>query len=86
MTSISKYEADFADNVIRAEGVKLLSKKPWTVKRKCHQFALKEKTPCDSSSSAVQLTVGKTVNQEAMLARKVVCRIVAIVTFTTTST
>jgi hypothetical protein len=42
MTSISMYEADFADNLIRAEGVKLLSKKPWTVKRKCHQFALKK--------------------------------------------
>ena len=61
MTSISKYEADFADNVIRAEGVKLVSNKPWTVKRKCHQFALKENTPCDSSSSAVQLIAGKTV-------------------------
>ena len=66
MTSISKYEADFADNVIRAEGVKLVSNKPWTVKRKCHQFALKENTPGDSSSSAVQLIAGKTVTQERL--------------------
>ena len=64
MTSISKYEADFADNVIRAEGVKLLSKKTWMMKRKCHQFALKEKTQSDPSS--VRLVAGRTVTQERL--------------------
>ena len=63
MTSISKFEGDYEDNVIRARGIKVKANNNNNrAKRKCHHFSLKD--PFEYKPASVHLLAGKTIMQE----------------------